>query len=151
MPWAAPTPCAHPGCPAVSRGRYCADHERPARQAADARRPPPEQRGYDRRWRKLRRLILNRDPICKICGRRPSTEVDHLVPLAAGGDNSPTNLQGVCKRCHSKKTATEDGGFGRPRRSVEGKGGEISGGVSPHTVRAAKRARSRVSGGGGVA
>jgi 5-methylcytosine-specific restriction enzyme A len=62
-------------------------------------------------------MILRRDPLCKIAilcdGATPSTEVDHIIPLARGGDNSPENLQGACRRCHSHKTATEDSGFAR--------------------------------------
>jgi hypothetical protein len=28
------------------------------------------------------------------------------------------NLQGLCSTCHSRKTATEDSGFGNPRRAI---------------------------------
>lgn len=31
--------------------------------------------------------------------------VDHIVPLANGGTNDPTNLQLLCRRCNSKKGA----------------------------------------------
>mgnify|MGYP003651026733 CR=1 FL=1 len=71
-------------------------------------------RGYGSRWRRLRRMILNRHPLCVHCdGSVAATEVDHIVPRAAGGNDAPENLQGLCKSCHSRKTATEDGGFGR--------------------------------------
>lgn len=30
---------------------------------------------------------------------------DHVVPLARGGDNHPTNLQPLCRRCNSRKGA----------------------------------------------
>jgi 5-methylcytosine-specific restriction endonuclease McrA len=39
--------------------------------------------------------------------------VDHIVPLARGGTNDAMNLQTLCGRCHSTKTATRDGGYGR--------------------------------------
>lgn len=74
-------------------------------------------RYYDTaRWKRLRRMVLARDPLCVVClgfGRtEPATFVDHKTPLAAGGTNSPENLQGMCQSCHSRKTALHDGGFG---------------------------------------
>ncbi len=45
-----------------------------------------------------------------------ATEVDHIIPHK--GDMSlfwdPSNWQSLCHACHSRKTAREDGGFGRP-------------------------------------
>jgi 5-methylcytosine-specific restriction endonuclease McrA len=37
-------------------------------------------------------------------------QIDHIVPLSAGGDNEPDNLQALCRPCHfakSKKEAEE--------------------------------------------
>ena len=34
-------------------------------------------------------------------------QIDHIVPLAAGGDNEPDNLQALCKKCHFVKTKEE--------------------------------------------
>jgi hypothetical protein len=34
-------------------------------------------------------------------------EIDHIMPLACGGTNEPTNLQCLCKKCHFEKTKTE--------------------------------------------
>lgn len=53
-------------------------------------------------WRKLREVILARDPLCKCGCGRPSTDVDHI-------DNDPSNndmdnLQGLAHECHSTKT-----------------------------------------------
>jgi 5-methylcytosine-specific restriction endonuclease McrA len=65
-------------------------------------------------WRKLRGQVLARDPICKICNRAPSRIADHIRPhrgvWALFCDL--LNLQGLCKICHDRKTATEDGGGG---------------------------------------
>lgn len=62
-------------------------------------------------------MILARDPLCRIAilcdGSAPSTEADHIVPRARGGDDSMENLQGACRACHSHKTATEDSTFAR--------------------------------------
>jgi len=56
-------------------------------------------------WKKIRARILERDPICKLCGVRPSTHCDHIV--AKTDDHSDTGLQGVCGECHGRKSAAE--------------------------------------------
>lgn len=69
------------------------------------------------RWQRLRKMALARDPLCVIClahgHTEASTHVDHIVALKDGGTHSMDNLQGLCASCHNRKTATEDGGFGR--------------------------------------
>jgi 5-methylcytosine-specific restriction protein A len=59
-------------------------------------------------WPKRRRIVLDRDPLCRlafadICTGR-STEVDHRHP---GDDHSLGNLQGACAPCHRRKTLAE--------------------------------------------
>ena len=59
-------------------------------------------------WRTLRRHILNRQPICVICNRSPSTVADHIVPVRLGGSfTNVENIQGLCEICHNKKSANE--------------------------------------------
>ena len=112
------TACATPGCPRGTYGRYCDGHAVTERRRYERQRGTSGQRGYGGRWRQLRRLVLLRDPICKICGQVPSTEADHKVPRRQGGTDTPDNLQGACKPCHSRKTAVSDGGLGRPVRRL---------------------------------
>lgn len=58
-------------------------------------------------------------PFCVECQREGSLEmatvVDHIVPHKGDMDLfwDSNNWQGLCKRHHDKKTATQDGGFGR--------------------------------------
>lgn len=72
------------------------------------------------RWRRLRELVLNADPLCAECRRQGRTvaarEVDHIVPVHQGGTDARENLQGLCRPCHWSKTATE----ARDRRTVRG-------------------------------
>lgn len=74
-------------------------------------------------WREIREAKLARNPLCECCQRkgcrrcarsgvRPARDVDHRDGNNA--DHSDANLQSLCKPCHSHKTATENGGFGRP-------------------------------------
>ena len=80
------------------------------------KRPSSSAMGYGSQWRKLRAFILNREPLCRHCAENGHTELasdlDHIVPKAQGGTDDPDNLQPLCHSCHSRKTATEDGGFG---------------------------------------
>ena len=101
--------CTAPGCGVlVSRGRCDRHRHRHRREKTKAR-------GYGGTWRKIRAGILRAEPMCRHCERAPATEVDHIVPLNAGGTNARANLQPLCKRCHSIKTATQDGGFGKAK------------------------------------
>jgi len=72
-------------------------------------------RGYDREWRAIRARHLSDRPACARCGSRTRLHVDHVRPHR-GIDAlrlDPANLQTLCVSCHSRKTATADGGFGR--------------------------------------
>ena len=64
------------------------------------------------RWNRLRREILNAEPYCRSCRSknqfRAANEVDHIVALHHGGSAwDRGNLQPLCRRCHSKKSAAE--------------------------------------------
>ena len=68
-------------------------------------------RGYGRVWRRLRRMVLARQPLCGVCLAHgyhvAASQVDHIVPLSAGGSNSMANLQGLCAMHHSQKTGRQ--------------------------------------------
>jgi hypothetical protein len=82
------------------------------RRRSNYRRSPD----YGAEWRFLSDIVLQRDPTCQICRNRRSTVVDHVRPRRAGGSESPeANLWGLCKPCHSMKTAMFDGGGGNRR------------------------------------
>lgn len=96
--------------------RYRPYTPRPARDA----RPNSHRRGYDRRWQAYRAAYLAANPWCLHCllagDSTPATDVDHVRPVAGQGDPGfwdRGNHQPLCHSCHSRKTAREDGGFGR--------------------------------------
>lgn len=99
-------PCRAAGCPqrAVRRGR-CATHQ----VVRSDDRPSAAARGYDRKWRRIRAQYLRKHPRCVVCGA-DATEVDHVVSLARGGTHQWSNLQAMCKPCHTRKTNAVDGG-----------------------------------------
>lgn len=78
----------------------------------EAPRLSRSQRGYTRRWYRVRARYLRTHPLCVRCGAVADV-VDHILPMARGGEQYHTdNLQPLCTVCHNRKTATEDGGFG---------------------------------------
>lgn len=115
MPARARRRCTRVGCPydAGPSGR-CPDHEIPRPRPKAKPRASSTALGYDWSWRKLSEQIRAERPTCEASGcRRPSAHVDHV-----DGDRSnraPGNLQALCQRHHSAKTARHDGGFGNRR------------------------------------
>ncbi len=119
MPYKAARPCAQRGCPNLVRDsdRYCPEHAAQRQAEYDARRGSAASRGYGRKWRKIRLMYLRRHPLCEdpfgIHAEHgetvAATEVDHQTPLREGGTHRVDNLQALCKICHSRKTAVEDG------------------------------------------
>lgn len=102
-----------PNCRGIVHGGRCSvcGPKRQADQAYDRQRGSAAQRGYDRRWQRLRLMHLRASPLCVECLKRniviQASEVDHILPKRLGGDDSDTNLQSLCKSCHSRKTMRE--------------------------------------------
>lgn len=126
MPTRAMRVCQKPGCGRLCDGRFCALHvdadpRAAARKAFDQARGSSTRRGYGSVHRKLRKIVIARDPLCKVnvlCSAITpalSTDADHIIARSRGGTNSLDNLQGACHACHSYKTALEDSAFVRPR------------------------------------
>lgn len=95
--------CNHPGCHELSIDSHCDKHKRPPWQK---RRTAPRTIVGDA-LQKARRELFISQPICMICGCNPSTIRDHIVSLLEGGADTRENTQGVCKKCHNRKTGTE--------------------------------------------
>ena len=94
MPMKPKKPCRHPGCPKLTDGLYCEEHE--ALHRGD--RASSSKRGYNRQWQKARARYLKAHPLCVQCLKEgqavTATVVDHW--------------QSLCKSCHDKKTWNED-------------------------------------------
>ncbi len=106
--------CPEGGCNELTRGGRCDKHRRTDRQREYERTPErmADDRWYHRQvWKRLRAAKLNDDPLCVLCqeqGRTVvATEVDHIIDRKERPDLALDwdNLQGLCKSCHSGKTA----------------------------------------------
>lgn len=99
MPTRAPKPCKKPGCPRLN----CSEHS----QRRPDLRLHAAQRGYDRRWQRLRLMFLRRNPVCATLGcGQAATDVHHKLAKRDGGKDQGDNLQALCHSCHSKLTAS---------------------------------------------
>ena len=118
MPKRAKRICRHAGCGALCDADYCEKHSNEAVRAGVMYRGNSAKRGYGYKWRKAREDYLSHNPLCIRCEvddkTTAATVVDHIIPHK--GDWSKfwnrKNWQPLCKPCHDKKTASEDGGFG---------------------------------------
>ena len=57
------------------------------------------------------------NPVDMIASATPESyqralEVDHIIPLADGGTHTDTNLRSACSRCHKRRTAIDQSGWG---------------------------------------
>jgi 5-methylcytosine-specific restriction protein A len=107
MPYKPKKPCAYPGCPRLTAGRYCEEHAKlEAKRYNRYERDPESNRRYGRSWGKIRAAFLAAHPLCEVCreeGRlTPAVLVHHKRRLTDGGTNDWSNLQALCQECHSK-------------------------------------------------
>jgi 5-methylcytosine-specific restriction protein A len=119
MPNKAKRGCAQ--CGVLTDSKYCAAHAGLAKRYDKERQSDPIRKLFDTvRWHWTRLNVLARNRICVICKSWAAEECDHVIPARKyiaqhGGDMNrfydESNLQGLCKPCHSRKTATEDGAF----------------------------------------
>jgi len=70
---------------------------------------------HNTRWRKLRAWHLMQHPLCVLCAQLGRTTagntVDHIKPHSGPDDPllwDPTNLQTLCRPCHSRHKQSAD-------------------------------------------
>lgn len=119
MPRKPKKPCRYPGCPELTESTYCDKHQEEIGNETKRRDRPYKKLYKTNHWQQLRQQVLMKQPLCVKCLKvkriTPATVVDHIKPHK--GDETLfydiNNLQPLCKSCHDRKTAKEDGRWRR--------------------------------------
>jgi 5-methylcytosine-specific restriction protein A len=84
----------------------------------------PGKRIRGRRGVELRKRRLRNEPLCRLCKAegivRAAVVVDHIVPLAKGGEDVDANCRSLCVEHHDQVTREE---FGHRERVTIGEDG----------------------------
>ena len=123
MPRKPKRPCSHPGCPKLTDGRFCEEHQRQENKRYEKYdRDPAVRRRYGRAWKRIRDRHIAEQPLCEMCKKQgriiPAEEVHHIKPLSQGGTHDDGNLMSLCKECHSEITAREGGRWHNKSRVI---------------------------------
>ena len=107
MPRKPKKPCAYPGCPNLTEGRYCPEHQSKVNSDYEKYgRDPRTKKRYGRAWKRIRDKYVMEHPFCELCFQRgiivETEEVHHKKPLSEGGTHDRSNLIALCKSCHSR-------------------------------------------------
>ena len=111
--------CGLNGCQGLWDGQQCTVCDRKPGQErsgwANERRSSRHERGYDSKWVRLRARKLKANPFCEQCLEElavEATEVHHVRPFRFKRDPlrlAWSNLQSLCRACHTEATATRKG------------------------------------------
>ncbi len=106
MPKKPKRPCSYPGCPRLTDGRFCLEHEKQENKRYEQYdRSPEVKKRYGRVWKRIRDSYAKEHPLCELCLERgvykPTEQVHHKLPLAEGGTHDRKNLISLCKSCHA--------------------------------------------------
>lgn len=102
MPRKPARPCRIPGCP---NGQDCNEHT-PTPWVA-SRRKERVSSGWQQQ-RDNARILRTHQYRCHVCGQIGAMQVDHVIALAEGGEDTDENKRPIHKTpCHAAKTAAE--------------------------------------------
>ncbi len=107
MPTTPKRPCSYPGCPNLTYGRFCEEHQKQENKRYEQYdRDPETRKRYGRAWKRIRDSYIRQHPLGEMClkdGRyTPAEQVHHIIPLSEGGTHDRSNLMALCKSCHSR-------------------------------------------------
>lgn len=102
--------CPVPGCPTITKGGRCAQHQlRPDLPSGWGSAGLHRIRG--RKLQRMRAELFRQEPLCRLCDALGLVTVatirDHIVPLAEGGQDVASNTQPLCQTCSDLKTQKE--------------------------------------------
>jgi 5-methylcytosine-specific restriction protein A len=116
-------PCHYPGCPVlVEAGQtYCKKHRDIVNREKNKRynkqkRDKEMQKFYNSSsWKKLRKIKLNKDPLCERCLKMDRIRVADVVHHIKEAKEHPElrlredNLMSLCHNCHNKLHKAQQG------------------------------------------
>lgn len=92
-------------CGEVTERSRCSEHILPDLRAKDR-----VTRQRTARWKRTSTRLRRQQPFCSECGTQDDLTVDHVIPLADGGDPyDENNLDVLCRPCNSRKGASTRG------------------------------------------
>ena len=120
MPRKPMRPCGFPGCPELTYGRYCPEHQKKVNGNYEKYgRDKSTKKRYGRAWKRIRDKYAAEHPFCERCFGRgvivPTEEIHHMLPLSEGGTHDRENLIALCKSCHSQIHAQRGDYWGNHR------------------------------------
>lgn len=113
MPMKPKKPCRHPGCPKLTDGLYCEEHE--ALHRGD--RASSSKRGYNRQWQKARARYLKAHPLCVQCLKEGHAVTATVVIQSCSGTRRTGRACAnhvMIKRHGTRITIQSIGSDGRP-------------------------------------
>lgn len=129
-------PCNSPMCPKLTRNAYCEDHTHVSKEADAERYRDYDKNRRDKRatafynskeWERAREQALVRDHgLCQHCLKNKrmmmAGMVDHIIPIKINWRlrTALDNLQSLCNRCHSIKTAEDKRKYGEALKTPGG-------------------------------
>jgi 5-methylcytosine-specific restriction enzyme A len=105
--------CSYAGCRTLTKTGRCERHT--LARVGSRQFKEGKQFLNSSAWQRLRALKIQETPWCELCALTspqpvPATDVDHIRPRHSHPrlKLEMSNLQSLCKSCHSKKTARGD-------------------------------------------
>lgn len=100
-----------PTRPPVHRPAHIKPRAQAERDRKAAQRRTVDWSAYNGAWRRVRLAVLAREPLCRACSEAgrvtAAEEVDHID--GNNRNNAAANLRPLCKPCHSRRTALDQG------------------------------------------
>ena len=71
---------------------------------AKVRRNKTQAYGAREEWERIKAAVKHRDQYrCRRCHSTTNLQIDHIIPVAAGGRTIMQNLWTLCDTCHAKR------------------------------------------------
>lgn len=104
-------PCRISSCTSLTRSGYCENHKKDEKKHKESKNW--RWLYNSKNWKRVRSKVLLVSPFCVECSKdgikTVANEVDHIKPHRGNIElfQDLTNLQALCKSCHSRKTMNE--------------------------------------------